>query len=595
MNIKPIALFVGATLSSQALALDEPIVITASRTAQTVDQSLASVTIITREDIAASQAKSVTELINSHMGIDTTNRGGYGKSSSLFIRGTNTGHVLVLIDGMQIGSATLGQTELEYLPVAQIERIEIVRGPRSSLYGSEAIGGVIQIFTRQGQSGYQTQIEVTAGSNNFKQSTLSTSGGYEGSRYSLTLSALDDGGFDAFNDSETDDDGYKNQSGSLRLGHTFANGFDVDGNLMRSQGDTDYDGSWQNSSEFKQQIYGLTLSYPLSDSWYSKLVLGNTKDELDSLLNGTHVSTFTTKRQQFNWQNDIKLNQNQTANFGIDYKTDKVESDSTNYTVDELDNVGVYAQLQGDIDKHNYSVSLRNDDNEAFGNEATGNLAWAYALQNDTRLMASYGTAFKAPSFGDLYDPWGGNPDLKPQESNSVEIGLRQKFETSSMELNIYQTNVDNLIEWQSDTSGNWAAVNVEKEITGIELRYTTLIFGWNNITELSWVDPRDKDSNNVSQLRAQHSARIALNRDFGKTKISINTILQGKRYTDAANTSELGGYGLINISGSYALSKQWRISSRIQNLADKEYQTVQNYNTAGRTFFVSIAYDMAN
>ncbi len=603
MNIKPIALFVGATISSQALALDEPIVITATRTAQTVDQSLASVTIITSEDIKASQAKSIQELISGHVGIDTTNRGGYGKSSSLFIRGTNTGHVLVLVDGLQIGSATLGQTELQYLPLAQIERIEIVRGPRSSLYGSEAIGGVIQIFTRQGQSGQQVHLDFGVGSHNLRQGTLSASGGHNNTRHNVTVSGLSDDGFDSIDDGEDDDDGYKNQSASLRLGHTFANGLDIDGHLMTAQGESDFDGAFQNGAEFAQQNYGLTLAYPLSDRWYSKLAMGSSKDESDSLLNGVHSSEFITKRQQISWQNDIKLSTNHDLNLGIDQQTDKVESDIADYDVSELDNLGVFAQLHGDIDAHNYAISLRNDDNEAFGNEMTGSFAWGVTLPSKTHLSGSYGTAFKTPSFNDLYYPFSGNPDLKPEKSNSIEIRLAQEFETSRIEFSIYQTEIEDLIEWAcsvncADPDWNnhiWKPSNVaEAKIHGAELRYTTQLLGWNSSAELSWIDPRDKVSDNVLQLRAQKSARLDFMRDFGKTSVNVSAIAQGSRYTDAFNSAELGGYGIVNIAGAYALNKRVTLNARIQNLGDKQYQTVANYNSAGRTFFVGVAYDIA-
>lgn len=604
MNIKPIALFVGATISSQALALDEPIVITATRTAQTVDQSLASVTIITSEDIKASQAKSVHELINGHIGIDSTNRGGYGKSGSLFMRGTNTGHVLVLVDGKQIGSATLGEVELQYIHLSQVERIEIVRGPRSSLYGSEAVGGVIQIFTRQGQSGQQIHVDIGVGSNNLRQGALSTSGSHNNSRHSVTVSGLSDDGFDSVDDGEDDDDGYKNQSASLRLGHTFANGLDIDGHLMTAQGESNFDGISQNESEFVQQSAGLNLAFPITENWYSKLSIGNSKDETDNLLNGVFASSFATKRQQASWQNDITLSDALALNIGIDHQTDKIET-ATTYAVTERENLGVFGQFQGQVAEHDYLLSLRSDDNDSYGQQTTGSLAWGYHVHKDTRLMASYGTAFKAPSFNDLYyplDDWGsvGNPDLEAEESKSIEIGVRQNFKTGSLEINAYQTKIDNLIDWQPDNTGAWTPQNVsEAKINGLELRYMTQLFGWNSTAEVSWVDPRDTDTDKVLQLRVQESARIEMKKGFGKAELSISATTHGKRYTNATNTNELGGYNLLNIAGKYTLSKQWSLHGRVQNLTDREYSTAQNfsaqdYNSAGRTFFVGVAYDIA-
>jgi len=599
MKIKPIAMLVGVAISSQAFALEEPITITtAARTAQTVDQSLASVTIITSEDIEASQAKSVQELISGHIGIDTTSRGGYGKNTSLFIRGTNSDHVLVLIDGMRVGSATLGTTELSQIPLAQIERIEIVRGPRSSLYGSEAIGGVIQIFTRQGQGGYRTHAEVTAGSNNFRQGSVSTSGNYGNSRYALGASKLRNDGFDAIDDGENDDDGYENRSVNLRFGHTYNNGLDMDLHLLNARGESDYDGAWSNEAKFDQENYGLNVNYPVLKQWVTKLSTARSEDDSKDYLDGNYVSNYNTKRQQVSWQNDITVSDGQTLTAGIDQLKDEVKGyylAPVDYTEDQRTNTGLFFQFLGNTGQHDYQASLRRDRNTSFNTQNTGSLAYGYQLPSQTRLTASYGTAFKAPTFNDLYYPYTGNPDLKPQESRSAELGIHQDYADGNMELNVYKTEINELIEWQSDSQGNWSPVNIDVVIRGVELRYQTTLMGWTTNTELSWTDPRNKDSDNVMQLRSQHTARIDLSRDFGKANLNINAVTQGDRYADASNSAVLGGYAVINVAGAYQLTKQWSLHGRINNLVDKKYETVQDYNSPGRTFFVSLAYDLAN
>ncbi len=250
-----------------------PIIVTATRTAQTADQTLASVTVITRAEIEQQQAQSVEDVLRGVPGLSLANSGGPGKATSVFLRGTNSDHVLVLIDGVKVGSATLGTTAFEELPIDQIDRIEIVRGPRSSLYGSEAIGGVIQIFTRKGGGPTTPYFSVGAGSYRTYNASAGVSGG--GTRGWYNFSANDDhtAGINACKGSltagcfaiEPDKDGYRNASGTVRAGYRFDNGTEVDFHALRAQGSTAFDGSFVNAAQFAQQVVGGTLHYTPSN------------------------------------------------------------------------------------------------------------------------------------------------------------------------------------------------------------------------------------------------------------------------------------------------------------------------------------------
>ncbi len=588
--------------STPAHASDmDPVVVTATRTAQTADQSLASVTVLDRQAIEASQAETLEELLTARAGIDIARSGGPGSQTSLFMRGTNSDHVLVLIDGLRQGSATSGTTALNFLPLDQIERIEIVRGPRSSLYGSEAIGGVIQIFTRQGSDDGRTQFQTGVGSYNLRRDNLATSGSHGNSRYSFNFSNLETDGFDArqptsgfFGVDEPDDDGYTNRAASLRLEHLFDNGLELDARIMRSQGDNEFDGN-PNSADFVQQASGLTIAYPFNGLWYSSLTLGETRDEYDSFNNGVASSSFHTRRRHANWQNDLLLGDTSTLTLGVDFQRDEVQSD-TAFSVTERDNTGVYIQYQGRTGKHDYLVSLRNDDYDAFDGETTGNIAWGYAINEPLRVTASYGSAYKVPTFNDLYWPasafFAGNPNLKPETSTTGEIGLAGRYSWGGWNANYFQTEIDDVIVYDGSvlpgTMNNLDAA----EIDGIEIGLQTSLADWHIGLDLTKLDTQDRQTGNTLPRRAEESLRLDIDRSVGRAEVGASLIAQGSRYDDAANTIEVAGYGIVNLRGELALDKHWRLKGSIDNVADKTYEIVDTYNTGGRTVFIGVSYD---
>ncbi|MBI3575402.1 MAG: TonB-dependent receptor plug domain-containing protein, partial [Gammaproteobacteria bacterium] len=311
-----------------AATTEEAVIVTATRTARTADETLASVSVITRADIERTQAKSVAELLAGEAGIDTTISGGYGKSTSVFLRGTNSDHTLVLVDGIKVGSATLGTAPWQYLPLDQIERIEIVRGPRSSLYGSEAIGGVIQIFTRQPTEKFQSQAEVGYGTYGTSKLSAGVSGADGNTRYNLTASHFNTDGIDAKTSSagnEGDRDGYRNESYNARLTHRLTGGAEIELHTLHAQGHTEFDGN-PNQTAFLQDVVGARLNFAPTNNWNVKLQAGTSRDYTDSFKNGLFSSTFNTLRHVASWQNDVVLGKDQLLTLGADYQDDRVGS-----------------------------------------------------------------------------------------------------------------------------------------------------------------------------------------------------------------------------------------------------------------------------
>lgn len=573
--------------------LQEPIVVTATRTARTADETLASVTVITREDIERTQAKSVAELLTGEAGLDAAVNGGYGKSTSVFLRGTNSDHTLVLIDGVKVGSATLGTAPWQYLPLDQIERIEIVRGPRSSLYGSEAIGGVIQIFTRRPAEKFQGQAEVGYGTYGTSKFSAGVSGADGNTRYNLTAGHFNTAGIDAKTSSagnEGDRDGYRNTSLNARLGHRFANGADLELHIMDAEGHVEYDGN-PNQTAFEQDAASVRLNFAPSTIWNVKLQTGLSRDYTDNFKNGGFVSTFNTLRHTASWQNDVTVGKDQLLTLGLDYQDDRVGS-TTNYTEKERANRGSFVQHQGRFSDHDLLVSWRQDDNEQFGTNDTGNLAWGYALSSTLRVRASYGTAFKAPTFNQLYYPGFGNANLKPEESESYEAGLRGKTPWGHWDVRAFQTNVDNLIATVDIGGGTFAPMNVDKaRIKGVETEIGSHLAGWDTRASLTLMDPRDTGRDKILNRRAKRSLKLEADRAFGVWRLGATWLVQGHRYDDVNNTVRLGGYGLLNLRAQYDLSKQWVLRANLDNAFDKAYQTVNTYNSPGRSLFVSLGY----
>ncbi len=581
-----------------AATTEEAVIVTATRTARTADETLASVSVITRADIERTQAKSVAELLAGEAGVDTTVNGGYGKSTSVFLRGTNSDHTLVLIDGIKVGSATLGTAPWQYLPLDQIERIEIVRGPRSSLYGSEAIGGVIQIFTRRPTKKFQGQAEAGYGTYGTSKLSAGISGTDGNTSFNLTAGHFNTDGIDvktASAGNEGDRDGYRNESIGAQLHHRFAGGAELEVNTLHAQGHVEYDGTTENQTGFVQDATGVRLRFAPLTYWLMKLEAGNSRDYTDNFKNGGFRSTINTNRHTGSWQNDITLGKDQLLTLGLDYQDDRVYRsgvNATDYTVQERANRGMFVQHQGRLGNHDLLVSWREDNNEQFGINDTGNLAWGYAFTPRMRGRLSYGTAFKAPTFNQLYFPNFGDPNLKPEESESYEAGLRGKTAGGYWDIRAFQTNVDNLIATVDIGGGTFRPQNVDKaRIKGVETEIGSRLAGWDTRTSLTLMDPRDTGDDNILTRRAKRALKLDVDRPFGTWRFGATWLVQGHRYDSDANRTRLGGYGVLNLRAQYDLSKQWVLRANLDNVLDKTYQTVNTYNSPGRAFFISLGY----
>lgn len=583
-----------------ATDLDE-VVVTATRTARTQDQTLAAVTVIDRAEIERLQPASVPDLLTGRAGVSLANNGGPGKSTSVFLRGTESDHVLVLVDGIKIGSATSGGASLQDIPVEQVERIEIVRGPFSSLYGSEALGGVIQIFTRQPQGRFSPSASAAVGSQSTQRYSAGVGGRSQdaahGGWYAINAAHQDTDGINAYRGTrnfDPDKDGYRNTSLTVQGGWRFNTHWDADVRAFRAEGRNEYDGSANNEADTVQQVIGGRVRYAPVDDVKLTASLGSSADLSENFLNGVYSSTFDTRRKVGSLQGDVGIGDG-LLTLGYDWLGDEVHS-NTDYARDRRINRGIFGQWQQDLGSQSLQASARRDDDSQFGGETTGSVLWGWNFTPALRLSASYGTAFKAPTFNELYFPGYGNPDLGPETSRSVELGLRGEHGWGTWSVNAYDTKIDDMIAFDSTLGDFGGPNNIDRaRIRGVEAVAATELFGWDLSTSLTWLDPRNDGDNpnrdNLLPRRAKRSGRIDADRSFGRLSVGASVSGAGERYDNLANTTRMGGYGLADVRAGYAFSDAWSVQASVANVFDKRYETAALYNQPGRTWLVTLRY----
>lgn len=600
-----------ADAAQQATELDG-VVVTATRTAQTQDATLAAVDVISRADIERLQRASLPELLRGSPGLTVSNSGGAGKASSVFLRGTESDHVLVLVDGIRIGSATLGTAALQDIPVDQIERIEIVRGPFSSLYGSDALGGVIQIFTRRPHKAFDPNASVAIGSDRMSRGSAGIAGRGEtsGSWYSVQAAYETTDGIDSYRDNpdnpfdapDPDRDGYRNRSLSASAGHRFNDAWDADARVLRTEGRNEYDGGFSNMDKTAQQVVGARVRYAPAETVKLTLSLGRADDESDNYFDGQTRGSFNSQRDSGSLQGDFGIGDG-LLTIGFDWRQDQVDS-STVYERDSRINRAMFAQWQGRFSAQSLQLGVRRDDDSQFGGKTTGSLLWGWDVTDALRLTASYGTAFKSPTFNELYFPGFGNPNLSAEKARSFEIGLRGKHDWGIWTVNAFETRADDLIAYDPTlidaTHPFGQPNNVDSaRIRGVEATVETEIAGWTVRGAASLLDPRDESSgfndDNVLARRTRTSGRVDVDRSFGDFDVGATVNGDGYRYDDPANTIRMAGYGTTDVRLAYTIASAWTLQLNVNNVFDKQYETAAFYNQPGRNYLLSLRYRPAD
>ncbi|KJU80415.1 TonB-dependent receptor [Ectopseudomonas oleovorans] len=608
-----IAVMPGLSLAAEPYVA-EPLVVTSGRLAEPQAQATAATTVFKRDDIERLQVSSVTELLERVPGLSVVHTGGAGSQTGVFLRGTSTAQTLVLVDGQRIAAASSGTSSLEFLAPEQIERIEVVRGARSALYGSDAIGGVIQIFTRQGDGqGLKPYARLAAGSDSTYQRSLGLSGGDKRTRFHLGAALDETAGIDATRDSfgaNGDDDAYRNRSFSLNLSHRFNESLEVGFTALDQRGQVEYDDTFTGSlptTDFLLSSISGFIEARVTEVWSSRLELGHSEDRRDSGNDqaGGTISQFNTYRDAANWLNTLTLNENHQLLLGLDWYEDRAQG-TTDFVEDSRWNRAAFVQHRYIGETFSTELGVRHDDNQQFGNENTWNAALTLPLNNANDLILSYSEGFRAPTFNDLYYPdfcFGGmcfpsaNPDLAPERSKSYELQWRSRYsDTGSLQASVYRTDIEDAIVLDE----NFIPQNVQTaRINGFEAAIQQELFGWQGSLALALIDPRDRASGHTLQRRAKRTLSLDLDRRFGDVSLGAGWRAVSGRYDDADNEIEMSGYGLLSFRAAWQAMPELGLSLKLDNLLDKDYAEATystpngrfGYNSAGRTALFAVTW----
>ncbi|MES2888147.1 MAG: TonB-dependent receptor [Pseudomonadota bacterium] len=576
-----------------------PVVVTASRSPMRVDQALTDITVIERADIERAGVQSLPQLLARQAGLQVSSNGGLGKSSSVFLRGLESRHTLLLIDGVRSGSATVGTPTWENLPLPLIERIEIVRGPLSGLYGSDAVGGVIQIFTRKSEPGVHPRAELTLGSNRYSQVAGGVSFGQGALDGGVQVQHTETRGISStnpkvpFGNYNPDRDSFRQDAGSARLGLKLGNDWRVDASLLQSDGLTAFDDGAREDSraQLHSQVGGLALQGKVLPSWATVLRVSRSVDDYDTVRSTTaaNVGTIGTVQRQISWENTVP-----SAVGDIVWLAESIQQNVTRpgaaFAASERTIHGVALGLNGQQGPHTWQANVRRDENSQFGSQTNGALGYGHDLTPQWRLAGSVATSFVAPSFNQLYFPGFGNPSLLPEEGNHKEVSLRWAARAQEVKLSYF----DNRIRGYISTGP--APVNIPRtRIDGVSLVHTLKAQALTMETSLEHVDPRNvtPGANNGKQLprRAQDTLKIAADLRQGRWQWGGAFSAYNRRFDDAANRLRVGGFATLDLHADWQVAREWSLGFRLNNLTDKRYETVYGYNQMGREALVSLRY----
>lgn len=590
------------TASAEEIPLyyGDEIVVTATRTPQSAGALLNDVTVIGRDEIARSGQSSLTEILQTVPGVEITANGGLGATSTIMLRGANANHTLILVDGMRLGSATSGMTAIEHIPADLIERIEILRSPASGLYGADAVGGVIQIFTKSGRGAPRLNLSAGLGSNNLQTVTGGYGGESAGTAFHVQLGHTATDGFSAanptalFNSFNPDRDGYRNSHLSATAEHVIDSDHSIGLTAFHSDGTIHFD-QGPTSDDFTQQVldsYTIYSRKQVNADWQSLFRYGISSD--DATTWGLNPSVFRTAQTMLTWQNDVRVGSG-TAIAGAEYVEQKVDG-STAFSMDKRTISSLLAGYHGIFGKHLAQVNVRYDNNSQFGTQDTGSISYGYRLTDAWKISATAGKSFKAPTFNDLYFPftdfgWGftyqGNPNLKPEKAFNRELRLNYQHGKQAGGISYYENRIDNLID-----PGISAPVNLGMaKIHGVEVTFAGEIAGMRASASLNAQSPKAEETGLWLPRRSDKHGSVKLERGFGFWTAGGEAVFSGSRYDDAANTRKLAGYGIANLYASYAIDKEWAVRGRVNNLFDKNYTLATGFNTPGANLFVGLEY----
>jgi vitamin B12 transporter len=587
----------GASLAGPARI--DSVAVTATRSAQPIADVLADITLIDADEIARAGAQSLTELLQRQPGVEIVQNGGPGAVSGLFLRGANRGQTLVLIDGVRVASSTAGATSLEAIPLDQIERIEILRGPASSLYGADAIGGVVQVFTRRGSGAINGNASAGYGTYRTWDAKAGINAGTGPVQFAVQASTKESNGFNAIANPANflynpDADGYTNQSVSASLGVNWAPEQTLSAQYVRSRLNNQFDGGpdYDDRTITAAQSWVVTSRNRLAQTWVSRLSAGEGLDDSRSQT-GFGTYPYRTTQRQYAWQNEFALPGGMLT-AGVERRDERVTTDAAFATTARTTNslFGVY-QLR--LDAHALQANLRRDYASQYGSQTTGAIAYGYRISPAWRITAGYSTGFKPPSFNDLYYPDFSNPNLEPETSRNLEAGVYWTSSIGGAALEAraiaYRNRVSKLIVFQCDALFNCAPHNVdEAALEGVTLGFEARGESGGVLTaSVDLQSPEDDRTGNLLPRRARRHGAVGIRHPWGPVRLGAELVASSLRYDDPANLVRMGGYAIMNLTAEWTVSPGWSLFARADNVFDRYYELAAGYATGGATVFVGV------
>ena len=614
-----------AALASLALALASPtahadtpspaapapaatVLVTASRSPQMLADVISDSVVIGAEDIAAAGAGSIVDLLQRQRGIEIARNGGAGTSASVFMRGANSNQNIVLVDGVRIGSSTTGAANWSALPLSAIDHIEIVYGPLSALYGADAIGGVIQIFTKTGHGAPALTALAGYGSDNTRQfdaSVAGATGGAHSISYAISAASERADGFSATRPGSSsynaDRDGYDKRSIAAQLRYQLADGVELGAALLHSELDSQYDGGaapYDVRSEAQLSNGAVFARARLAPGWTSLLQYAQSRD-LGANFSSAAASGYSrieSRQNLISWQNDFLLGAD-VLQLLYEHRQEQVSTNGAAALNRDRNTNAFAASYNARRGAHLFTASARRD-KSVYGGHNTAAVGYGVYLAPTVRASASYGSSFRAPTYNELYYPSYGNPANRPEHGRNAEIGLRYDDGVNALSATYYRNRLTDLLVNTTPCPfgvANYAygcAYNVSRaQLEGVTVAGATRLAGVDLNASVDLQNPQDDTSGKRLARRAKRHANLNAAYTAGAFKGGAELDLSGERYDDAANRNRLGGYGLVNLFATYAIAGNWSALVRLNNIGDKRYETARFYATAGRTVFAGLRY----
>ena len=585
-----------------AAAQIPPVIVTATRSPEVAAEALADVTVIGREEIVRAGGGALVDLLQRQPGIEITRNGGPAGVSGVFLRGTNRGQTIVLVDGVRIGSASTGAATLEAIPLADIDHVEIVRGPASGLYGADAIGGVIQVFTRSGSGAPAASVRAGYGTHDTRELGASVSGVAGPVRFAASGSHRASAGFNAITDPadfsyNPDRDGFVGRSGSASAGITWHPGQELDVRWLQSDLNAQFDAGPGHDDRTVTRVETASIDSRnrIADGWTSRVTIAESTDDSVSRT-GDGDFPFRTRMRQYTWLNDVRPGRG-SLTLGAERREERIDSDAA-FAVTSRDTNAALALYEWRGDPHTLQANVRRDDSSQFGGRTTGGVRYAYQLAPALQASIAADTAFKAPSFNDLYYPGFSNQDLLPEQARNAEIGLAYRGTpvvsgtgtSVDARATAYRNRVRDLIVFQCDASFVCAPQNVDRAtLSGLTLAVAASRAATDVKASLDLQDPRDDRTGHLLPRRARAHGTLGVLQRFGAFSFGGEVVASSHRFDDVDNVRRLAGYTLLNLTAEWNVAPGWSILVRGDNVLDRPYELAAGYGTGGASAYVAV------